>query len=363
MTAAADPGRTYRTLDALRGVAALMIVARHAGSVFPADPFPESFLAVDLFFLLSGFVVANAYEARLLAGCGVVPFLRTRLIRLYPLYVFGLLLGAAGEVLIALLQGRAPDLVHLAEAALIGILMLPAVSPLPMGSSALDGPTWTLLPELLINLVYAALLRRLSTRTVLSVVAAGAVGLGVSERVYGTLDGGWWPATFPMVAARLGFSFFLGVAFFRLRPERRRAPWAAWSAPLVLTAALALHPAGRLHSLYELLLVLGLFPLVTWWAVRHEPGARGARVFAWLGSSSYAIYVIHQPLGVIAGVLLSALGAQASWAVGALFVAATALLATALDAFYDRPLRRRLSQGRRGAVTSSGAAPVSTAAA
>lgn len=344
MTAPSEPGRTYSTLDGLRGVAAIIVVARHAGQVFPGDPFPESFLAVDLFFLLSGFVIASAYEARLLAGEGIFSFLRTRMTRLYPLYALGLGLGAVGEALGALQQGRPPDLLHLAEAGAIGLLMLPAVPPLPMGSSALDGPTWTLLPELLVNLVYAKLVRRLSTRAVFAVVAAGAVGVVLSEEVYGTLDGGWWPATFPLVAARLGFSFFLGVGFFRLRPERRRAPWAAWGALIVLAATLAIQPGERLHSLHELLLVLGVFPLVTWWAVGREPGPLGARVFGWLGLSSYAVYVIHQPLGVIAGVLLAPFGVQASWATAALFMIAVAMLATVADAVYDRPVRRRLSR-------------------
>jgi peptidoglycan/LPS O-acetylase OafA/YrhL len=345
---ALEHDRTYRTLDGLRGVAALMVVTRHAGQVFPANPFPESFLAVDLFFLLSGFVVAAAYEQRLRAGEPLRVFMRTRLTRLYPLYAAGLLLGVLAQLLSAATSGRAPDVLYLSQAAAIGLLMLPAVPPLPMGSSALDGPTWTLAPELLVNLVYGWLVRVLSTRAVWAIVALGAAGLVVSERVYGTLDGGWWPATFPLVAARLAFSFFLGVALFRSRRGRRRSGWAAWGALALLAAGLAVRPGAGWRELYELAMVLGVFPLIVALAVRVEPVGRSAAVFGWLGRVSYAVYVIHQPLGAIAGVGLAALQLGASWPLAAAFVGVVASLAAVLDAVYDRPARRRLSGlGRR----------------
>ena len=354
-----EHGRTYRTLDGLRGVAALMVVTRHVGQVFPTNPFPESFLAVDLFFLLSGFVIASAYEARLLAGQRLGAFMRTRLIRLYPLYALGLALGAAVQLLSAVAAGHPPDPVYLTEALGVGLLMLPAVPPLPMGSSALAGPTWTLLPELLVNLLYAWMVRRLSTRAVWAVVAAGGVGLVVCERVYGTLDGGWWPGTFPVIAARLGFSFFLGVAVFRTRPVRRQGPIAAWAALAILAAALAMRPTPEARRLCELVLVLAVFPAVLAVAVRREPGRLGSGVFAWLGLSSYAVYVLHQPLGSLAGLMSDRLGGEPSWPAAAAFMAAVALLATLADTVYDRPVRRWLTRRpwSLGPKSSPGTAP------
>lgn len=343
---AVEPGRTYRTLDGLRGVAALMVVTRHAGQVFPCNPFPESFLAVDLFFLLSGFVIASAYEARLLAGQPLSAFMRIRLIRLYPLYLLGLALGLGAQLTSSLASGQPPDPLYLAQALVVGVFMIPAVPPLPMGGSTLDGPTWTLLPELLVNLVYAKALRRLSTRMVWGVVAMGATGLVVSERVYGTLDGGWWVAAFPLIGARLAFSFFLGVAFFRLRPSRRQGRWAACGVLAALALSLAVRPQPAWRAGYELAMVLGVFPLLTRLAVRWEPGPAAGRVFAWLGASSYAVYVLHQPMGVLAGVLMARLGADPTWAAGTVFIVAAAVAATVADAVYDRPLRRWLSRRR-----------------
>ncbi|TIW52974.1 MAG: acyltransferase, partial [Mesorhizobium sp.] len=82
----------YLNLDALRGVAAISVMLYHF-SPFIADGkvLPSSYLAVDLFFLLSGFVIAHAYDRKIESGMGFGTF---RLIRLYPLYLAGTLLGA-----------------------------------------------------------------------------------------------------------------------------------------------------------------------------------------------------------------------------------------------------------------------------
>ena len=85
--------RAFHTLDGLRGVAALLVVTRHANLLSANISFPETFLAVDLFFLLSGFVIAFAYDDRLTNPNFEGRFLVIRLVRLYPLYVLGLFLG------------------------------------------------------------------------------------------------------------------------------------------------------------------------------------------------------------------------------------------------------------------------------
>lgn len=344
--------RAYATLDGLRGVAALIVVTRHIGAILPDDPFPESFLAVDLFFLLSGFVIAHAYEARLAAGrpvgMSLAGFLRTRLIRLYPLYALGLALGATAAALQGLAAGAAPDAGFLLKAAGIGLLMLPAIPPLPMGSSTLDGPTWTLLPELVANLAYAAGLRRLGPRALAAVVGCGAVGLVACQAHYRTLDGGWSVDAFPLIGARLSFTFFLGVTMFRLRPKRRLGEGAAWACLAVLATALMFHPSETMRPFYELAVVLGVFPAIVWVAVHREPGAGAARLFGFLGLVSYAVYVLHAPLAALTGLALAAAGMRVHgpWA-AALFMLAVVALSALVDRVYDAPVRRWLS-GRRG---------------
>ena len=82
-------------LDGMRGVAALAVVALHLKDSLGISAPPASYLAVDLFFMLSGFVLAQAYGARLAGPLSPWGFIRLRLIRLYPLYLAGLVVGAA----------------------------------------------------------------------------------------------------------------------------------------------------------------------------------------------------------------------------------------------------------------------------
>jgi peptidoglycan/LPS O-acetylase OafA/YrhL len=81
------------TLDGLRGLAALAVVLLHCSELFVLDWVPHNaYLAVDFFFLLSGYVLARGFERKLRQGWAI-DFLRRRLIRLYPLVVAGSLIG------------------------------------------------------------------------------------------------------------------------------------------------------------------------------------------------------------------------------------------------------------------------------
>jgi len=85
--------RTFYLLDGLRGVAAIAVMVYHAAALFVPVRLPGSYLAVDLFFMLSGFVLTHAYADRLAEGLSWRAFLVARLVRLYPLYIAGTMFG------------------------------------------------------------------------------------------------------------------------------------------------------------------------------------------------------------------------------------------------------------------------------
>ena len=94
--------RRYVALDGLRGAAALLIVLYHvrwtshlSGSLFVKN----SYLAVDLFFILSGFVISWAYRERVKSPSDAARFLIVRLFRVYPLHLATLLALVAFETL------------------------------------------------------------------------------------------------------------------------------------------------------------------------------------------------------------------------------------------------------------------------
>ena len=89
-----QPKPRYDILDGLRGVAALMVILYHVFECFDWTPVPHGYLAVDFFFVLSGFVIGYAYDSRWQQGLTIGNFFKRRLIRLHPMVVAGALIGA-----------------------------------------------------------------------------------------------------------------------------------------------------------------------------------------------------------------------------------------------------------------------------
>ena len=140
--AAKKTARRFVTLDALRGAGAATVMAGHAGPLLGGYGPPLTYLAVDMFFVLSGFVISYAYDKKMAAGMRPIEFLRARVKRLYPIYLVGLLLG-----LVSLLFNN-PHGLSSAQTALTFVCGLFALPSPPMGPFKalfpLNGPYWSL---------------------------------------------------------------------------------------------------------------------------------------------------------------------------------------------------------------------------
>ena len=340
--------RTFYTLDGLRAIGAFLVVMRHVPFLFGPIAVPESFLAVDLFYLVSGFVVAHAYRDRLLAGGFVWTFVKTRLIRLYPLYACGLILGVVVAVLCIITDPAGwwtPD--KLLCASVTGLFMIPLLPGLPANGSSLDGPTWTLLPELVANFAYALLIRWLTLPVLAAIIGLSGAGLVFAELHYQTLDVGFGATQAWAALARVGFSFFTGVVVFRWAGRQQtHATWASWGVVGLMTVALAWSPTDAQKPGFELAMVGLGFPALLALAARFEPGPVSGRLFSFTGLISYGVYIVHQPFGNLARL---ALGRDADLPddlsglpYGAAFLAVLVLAAWRLDRDVDAPLRKRL---------------------
>ena len=89
----------YEILDGLRGVAAVMVIIfhlfeAHAGGSHLTQIINHGYLAVDFFFMLSGFVIGYAYDDRW-NRMTVGTFFKRRIIRLHPMVIMGSIVGAA----------------------------------------------------------------------------------------------------------------------------------------------------------------------------------------------------------------------------------------------------------------------------
>ncbi|MBV9511335.1 MAG: acyltransferase [Caulobacteraceae bacterium] len=341
--AAEERRRTYHTLDALRGAAALIIVSRHCDQLLGGVVVPQSFLAVDLFFVLSGVVIANAYEARLLGGLSLWAFIKIRLIRLYPLYLIGIVLGFVQHEGQAI-AGHAFSPVEAALALTLAAFML-----LNFSVHALNGPRWTLFYEMLSNLIYASFIRRLTDRRLCGVIGLSALVLTCGALWRNSLDIGYRFEDVAFGVARVCYSFFLGVMLWRTRKggARKSGPL-AWLL-VALCAAILLAPiTGAWSTPYGLFAALIVFPAMVRIAMSIEVGPRAAKVFGLLGVLSYATYILHQPASSLFEVLLHRafkLDAAKIAPYGYFaFLALLILACLAIDKLYDLPARRWLTR-------------------
>ncbi len=184
----ADTKPHYDLLDGLRGVAALMVIFYHVFEGFATSPidqrFNHGYLAVDFFFILSGFVIGFAYDDRWKTK-KTKDIVKRRLIRLHPLVILGAVFGVIAFCLQGCEKwdGTQVPASAVMVAFLIGMFLIPAVpgtGPEVRGNGEmfpLNGPSWSLFFEYIGNLLYALLIRRMSTRALSVLVGLAGVGL------------------------------------------------------------------------------------------------------------------------------------------------------------------------------------------
>ena len=300
---AAHVGRLSQ-LDGLRGFAALVIMLYHSALVFRTHgPFVRGYLLVDLFFLLSGFVLAVSTEKKLNAGVGAFAFTRARFVRLWPLVAVGAGVAAAWAVI-----GSHGDPLDIGVKLALDLAMIPVLS----GTGPfyrLNGPQWTLFWEVVANFLHALVLRRVPTRGLLLLAAAlgaaliftvrrhGGDTMGVSALTWQT----WW-----MPIPRVGWSYVLGVWLGRVYRGGARTPTLPWPLALALPVlgvmAVPYLPLSNVAG--DLVFVLAWLPLALWLvAMARMPQSVGPAL-DWLGAFSLPLYCVH--LTVLVGV--SALG-------------------------------------------------------
>jgi peptidoglycan/LPS O-acetylase OafA/YrhL len=368
----------YAILDGLRGVAALMVVAFHLFEAHAPNRFEQlinhGYLAVDFFFLLSGFVIGYAYDERW-RTMSLGEFARRRLVRLHPMIVVAMIVGALAygfqdSPVFPRYQGT--------EAWQVVLVMVVGMTLLPLPPSMdirgwgemhpLVGPAWSLFFEYVANVLYALFIRRFSNLalSVLVLLAGGALVHYLVTGPNGDVIGGWSlaPVQLQLGFTRLMYPFFGGLLLSRLvKPGRVRHAFLLCSALLV--AVLALPRVGDARSLwmnglYESFAIILVFPLVVWLGASGSlHGAAATRTCAFLGAISYPLYILHYPLvyTYTAWVANTKPALPEALPVAALAFAASVLLAWACLKWYDEPVRRWLARRLLARRASAPAVP------
>jgi peptidoglycan/LPS O-acetylase OafA/YrhL len=327
----------------LRGLAAVFVVLYHY--VAPSRhtiAFGHGYLAVDFFFVLSGFVICHVYEDRLRSGMSLVSFGLRRVIRLYPLvFISGL-----GAGVLAVLQHALWGL----EIPRWSSMMLATVLlPDPLGGQGdlfpLNSPLWSLFLEMVVNLLYAAFALRLSNRRLGAISTGMAIALIAFAWRAGTLDLGSTGATLFPGVLRTASSFGIGVLIGRLHKSGHLP---APRVPLVVIAILlaATFAAPRLslyNCAFDVAAAYFLFPAAVIGGLSAQ-GFRPSRRLAHVaGELSYPLYVVHFPLRTAIQAVLAPVPLTEWVSVFAQVAIAVCVSWVALKIF-DRPLRTRLLQ-------------------
>ncbi|TNM65081.1 acyltransferase family protein [Aliirhizobium smilacinae] len=339
-------------LDGLRGIAAIFIIQRHAEDLL-GKALHSSYLGVDLFFALSGFVLAHAYGASLSDGrISSFQFMKARLLRLYPLYAIALLLVTAYYIRMyfAGLPVMADEYVipnELLLAFFTGLLFLP--SPITISFNAalfLVHPAWSLFNELVANLAYALRGARATPRQIGILIAVSAVLLVIAALQFDRLHAGFRRHEMYAGMARVFFSFSMGMLIYRYRrktPVIR--PGQALICLALLIAVLAFPTPRDWRWIFDLFVVFLVWPVLLYWASAIIPGRRTASVAIFLGTASYAVYVLHAPLLDWAHVIAPGItGPQFAPFAGIMLVALVVIISWSLTVWLDQPLQKRFKR-------------------
>ena len=285
--AAGSPApRRLLGLDAMRGIAAICVLAFHAA--IPSPRFTlggMGYLAVDFFFMLSGYVMARTYEHRFAEGYSTRRFMLARYRRLWPVMAISTLIGAP------MLALELNDPVYVVAAGLANLMLIPAIGShvmFPANSAA-----WSILAELCANLAHGRWLRRLPVRRLLLVAAAMLPVMVWTCLTWGTIGVGASWATGLSGVARAIMAYSIGIVLWRRwrdEPGIRIPPLAAFVA--MPAAMLIGHLAGA-SWLFEIGFVLLLCPLLIAGALAYR-GSHG--LAAWAGMISFPLYAINTPL-------------------------------------------------------------------
>lgn len=334
------------SLDGLRGVAALAVAAKHFQNFSRINLHAQqASAAVDLFFVLSGYVIARAYEERLADGLSWRSYMRLRLERLYP-SIFGALV-ISGCIWLA--AGGRPYPQLLLQFAIIPVVIGPLIFAGDL--FPLDDPQWSLFFELIANAAHAAVFRWLTPVRIGLIMGVSFVGLVLACHHFGWLDVGWTRRSFWCGFPRTAWGFFAGVLIFRMNQKGWRLPQVPyWILVLALMACMIRWaPSAKLYWARDMLLVTVILPAIVAFAVHSKVPERWVGPATWLGAISYPLYTLHVPLLrgfrwlLMASPTLPIWERRVLWLVVLVAVIGFAAL---YEHFFDAPIRAALARRR-----------------
>lgn len=360
----------YELLDGLRGVAAFAVIWYHFFEAFATTPVDQrmnhGYLAVDFFFVLSGFVIGYAYDGRWRNnGMSAGQFMLRRVIRLHPLVIFSLVLGAIAYMIQGSVRwdGTPMPISMLLLAMLLGLFLI----PVPAGTNAdvrgngemfpLNGPSWSLFFEYIGSILYAVWLHKLSRKALTAVTVLSGIGLTMillcNSSGFYHLGVGWSMAEWGFLGGflRLSFSFSIGLLMSR-NFKKFRIRGAFWICSALILAILSCPYVSTndnpsiLNAVYDCICTLIAFPAIVYiGACGTTTDKISTKLCDFSGKLSYPIYIIHYPVMYLfyGWIWNNGLNFDSVWPVCTGIFLGLILFAWAVMKWYDEPVRNWLT--------------------
>ena len=317
----------YEILDGLRGVAALMVIIFHFFELYSfGNPSKQiinhGYLAVDFFYVLSGFVLGYAYDDRW-DKMSYWDFYKRRLIRLHPMVIAGSLLGMCyfflGECI------NSPNIesvnpLYFFLTIIMSILMIPCPAQMDIRgwgeTNSFNGPNWTLTYEYIVNILYSLIFRRLHTIIIGILTLASAlllVNLTCNFDIFNVMNeresnkytviGGWSLTSCELCVGftRLFYPYFAGYLVYRLK-LKIRIPYSFIICSIILITFLSMPRLEKegypiFNGIYEAIVIILIFPLVI--IIGAGDTTKNeilTKICKFIGELSYPIYITHYPI-------------------------------------------------------------------
>lgn len=348
------PGKRFYFLDGLRGVASLLVVLFHF-TQHTEFPFARvAYFCVDLFFAMSGFILAYTYAERIESGLSLRDFVVRRLVRLYPMFFIGMVIGSVFLFIESLSKKSTLSEVEVLYAFIYNIFYLPYLN---IGSTYFfngvirgeifpsNGPAWSLFFEISINFIFYYVVGS-NIRKIFFIVVA-SFGLFAIFILLGEGGGGWGAHNLIIGAIRVCFGFFVGVLCYHIYLDNNKLSWlkqrvaghpslVAFAVTAVLIVC-ATYPFGLQRLVF--LLLIALLPIIIFLSSIVSISSLN-RVYSFFGDLSYPLYCIHFPVAHAFNVYINYYKIEINYNIVVIEVIVSIVFAYFLLIFYDSPVRK-----------------------
>jgi peptidoglycan/LPS O-acetylase OafA/YrhL len=352
----------YPILDGLRGVAAIIVVTFHLTEPLGTGHLDiivnHGYLAVDFFFLLSGFVIGYAYDDRW-HKMSIGSFFKRRIERLQPMVILGMTLGAIGFYYT---DSTLWPLIHTVPLWKMLLVLFVGYTILPVALSLdirgwqemhpLNSVGWSLFFEYIANILYAVWIRKFTKTALAVLVLISAIALAHLAISNGDVSGGW---TLNIEQVRIGFTrtmypFFAGLLLARvIKPTRIKNAF-LWCSILIAMVLYMPRIGGAGHlwmnGVYESFCIIVVFPLIVYLGASAVVSTiTENRICKFLGDISYPLYLVHYPIVYFYVAWISnhkGITIVQAWPNALLVLIASIALAYVSLKWYDEPVRKWL---------------------